>query len=71
MINIKLQSILREATFSVSFIGVTFFDERGLIARAGSPFAHGSLDGARVCAEQDSNQITILEGCGAFRSSSR
>jgi general L-amino acid transport system substrate-binding protein len=54
-------SVVREATFSVLFVGVLYYDSQGLMARADSPFAHGdSLDGAKVCVEQGSNQLPDL-----------
>jgi general L-amino acid transport system substrate-binding protein len=50
-------TVFREPTFQVQFIGVLYYDSEGFITAANGPFAHSkTLDGARICVEDGSNQ---------------
>ena len=55
-------TVEREAVFSVIFVGILYADSQGFLARADSPFAHGdTLDGARICVEEGTNQLDDLQ----------
>jgi len=54
-------TVAREATFSVIFVGVLYYDSQGFMVRADSPLAHAdTLDYEQVCIENDGNQINVL-----------
>jgi general L-amino acid transport system substrate-binding protein len=54
-------TVIREAAFSIIFIGVTYYDSQSFIVHADGPFAHSaSLDGAKMCIENGSNQLAEL-----------
>jgi general L-amino acid transport system substrate-binding protein len=54
-------TIIREAAFSILFVGVMYYDAQGFIVHADGPFAHSAnLDGAKLCVENGSNQLAEL-----------
>jgi general L-amino acid transport system substrate-binding protein len=54
-------TVEREATFSVIFVGVLYYDTQGFIVRAENRFARAdTLDGARICVERGSNQLETV-----------
>jgi general L-amino acid transport system substrate-binding protein len=54
-------TVVREAAFSIIFVGVTYYDSQGFMVHADGKFAHAAnLDGARMCIENGSNQLAEL-----------
>jgi general L-amino acid transport system substrate-binding protein len=54
-------TVIREAAFSIIFVGVTYYDSQSFIVRADGRFAHSAnLDGAKLCVENGSNQLAEL-----------
>jgi general L-amino acid transport system substrate-binding protein len=54
-------TVIREAAFSIIFVGVLYYDSQSFIVRADGPFAHSAnLDGAKLCVENGSNQLAEL-----------
>jgi general L-amino acid transport system substrate-binding protein len=54
-------TVIREAAFSIIFVGVMYYDSQGFIVHADGPFAHSAnLDGAKLCIENGSNQLAEL-----------
>jgi general L-amino acid transport system substrate-binding protein len=54
-------TVIREAAFSILFVGVMYYDAQSFIVRASGPFAHSlNLDGAKLCVENGSNQLPEL-----------
>ncbi|HET6185034.1 MAG TPA: transporter substrate-binding domain-containing protein [Acetobacteraceae bacterium] len=55
-------TVQREADFGVSFVGVLFFDDAALVARADNRFARAAtLDGARLCYERTGSDLDDAE----------
>ncbi len=55
-------TVIREAAFSIIFVGVMYYDSQSFIVRTDGPFAHSAnLDGARMCVENGSNQLAELK----------